>query len=239
VQHTVRPVGGRLFDAFESIRILNLPHRGDRRREMLAELAKFGLANDRRVSFFAGSMRTDSGPFASAGEHGCYLSHLALLKEAAAEGKTVLVLEDDCDFLPEAGSYALPEEWDVFYGGYTAEDPDDLDSSNIIGAHCMGYSPEAARAFASYLERLLLPGFEPDALAVARGNYEPGVNPPFDGAIVWFRRANPEMKTVFAQIAVQRSSRSDIASGTLLDRTMPVAASAARKAKNWLRKRAQ
>jgi len=228
-----------LFDAFESIKILNLPHRTDRRLEMLAELSKFGLADDERVSFFAGSMRTDPGPFASAGAHGCYLSHLALLNDPNSKGKTMLVLEDDCDFLPEAASFVLPDHWDIFYGGYSAEDPDDLESSNIIGAHCMGYSPRAADGFASYLEGLLRRDFEPDALAVARGNYEPGVNPPFDGAIVWFRRANPEMKTVFAQIAVQRSSRSDIASGTLLDRTLPAAASSARKAKNWLRKRAQ
>jgi len=239
VKHTLQPVGDNLFDAFESILILNLAHRSDRRREMLAELAKFGLADDDRVSFFEGSTKTDPGPFASAGEHGCYLSHLALLKAASAEGKPVLVLEDDCDFLPGAVDYILPGQWDIFYGGYTAEDPDDLDNSNMIGAHCMGYSPRAAKAFASYLETLLQPGFQPDPLAVARGNYTPGVNPPFDGAIVWFRRAHPEMRTVFAQIAVQRSSRSDIASGTLLDRTFPTAASAARKAKNWLRKRAQ
>lgn len=239
MQQRERPVGGSLFDAFESIRILNLPHRGDRRREMLAELAKFGLAGDDRVSFFAGSTKTDRGPFSSPGEHGCYLSHLALLKEASEARERVLVLEDDCDFLPQAAEYELPDEWDIFYGGYTAEEPDNLETSNMIGAHCMGYSPRAARAFAAYLEELLQPGFEPDALAVARGNYTPGVNPPFDGAIVWFRRAHPEMKTVFAQIAVQRSSRSDIAGGGLLDRTFPSAASAARKAKNWLRKRAQ
>jgi glycosyl transferase family 25 len=228
-----------LFGAFESIRILNLPQRSDRRREMLAELAKFGLADDERVKFFPGSTATEPGPFASAGEHGCYLSHLALLKQESAADRRVLVLEDDCDFLPEAAGYALPSEWDIFYGGYTAEDPDDLENSNIIGAHCMGYSPRAARALATYLEELLNPGFEPDALAVAKGHYRPGVNPPFDGAIVWFRRAHPELKTVFAQVAVQRSSRSDIASGTLLDRTMPAAASAMRKAKNWLRKRAR
>ena len=206
---------------------------------MLAELAKFGLADDERVSFFAGSTKSESGPFASAGEYGCYLSHLALLKDASRTGKSVLVLEDDCDFLPEAAGYALPPEWDVFYGGYTAEEPDKLETSNMIGAHCMGYSPRAASAFVTYLESLLQPGFEPDPLAVARGHYRPGVNPPFDGAIVWFRRAHPEMKTVFAQIAVQRSSRSDIAAGNVLDRTLPAAASAARKAKNWLRKRAQ
>lgn len=239
VQHTLQPVGGRLFDAFQAIRILNLPHRADRRREMLAELAKFGLADDDRVSFFAGSTRTDPGPFSSAGEHGCYLSHLGLLKAAGAAGERVLVLEDDCDFLPEAHDYFLPEKWDIFYGGYTAEEPDSLETSNMIGAHCMGYSPKAARALADYLETLLRPGFEPDALARSRGHYTPGVNPPFDGAIVWFRRAHPEMKTVFAQIAVQRSSRSDIAAGNLLDRTVPAAAAAARRAKNWLRKRAR
>ena len=232
-------MGGRLFDAFESIRILNLPHRTDRRREMLGELAKVGLADDPRVSFFAGSTVTEAGPFASAGEHGCYLSHLALLKDAGKDGKSVLVLEDDCDFLPQAAQYELPSDWDIFYGGYTAEDPGSLETSNIIGAHCMGYSSRAVSAFATYLEGLLQPGFEPDPVAVARGNFRPGLNPPFDGAIVWFRRAHPEMKTVFAQIAVQRSSRSDIATGNLLDRTVPAAASAARKAKNWLRKRAQ
>ena len=239
VKDTVPPVGEKLFDAFESIRILNLPHRSDRRREMRAELAKFGLADDNRVSFFAGSTVGDRGPFASVGEHGCYLSHLALLKEACVEGKRVLVLEDDCDFLPQAADYVLPSDWDIFYGGYTAEDPGNLETSNIIGAHCMGYSPRALNAFAAYLERLLQPGFEPDSLAVARGNYQPGLNPPFDGSIVWFRRAHPEMQTVFAQIAVQRSSRSDIAAGNLLDRTLPAAASAARRVKNWLRKRAQ
>jgi len=239
VQHKKHTVGGRLFDAFESIRILNLPHRIDRRREMLAELAKVGLADDERVSFFAGTTRTDPGPFSSAGEHGCYLSHLALLKDASASDERVLVLEDDCDFLPEAVDYELPDEWDIFYGGYTAEDPENLETSNMIGAHCMGYSPRAARDIAAYLEGLLEPGFRPDPIAVAQGNYQPGVNPPFDGAIVWFRRAHPEMKTIFAQIAVQRSSRSDIAAGNLLDRTVPAAASVARKAKNWLRKRAQ
>ena len=237
-QQTLRPAGGSLFEGFQSIRILNLPHRLDRRREILAELAKFGLAGDDRISFFAGSTPSEAGPFASSGEHGCYLSHLALLKEAGAHGQSVLVLEDDCDFRPEAAEYVLPDEWDIFYGGYTAEDPDDLENSNIMGAHCMGYSPRAARGLASYLEGLLKPGFEPDPLAVERGDYAPGANPPFDGAIVWFRRANPEMKAVFAQIAVQRSSRSDIAGGNVLDRTLPVAAAVARSTKNWLRRRA-
>jgi hypothetical protein len=225
------------FDAFQSIRILNLPHRSDRRSEMLAELRKFGLDRDPRLSFFAGSVASEKGSFETPGTHGCYMSHLALLKDAAAAGQRVLVLEDDCDFTPEARSYELPEDWDIFYGGYDADEPGDLQHSNIIGAHCMGYSPHAVKMLANYLEALLDPSFPPDAVAVARGHYQAGVKPPFDGAIVWFRRAHPELKTVFAQIAIQRSSRSDIADGNFLDRTVPSAAAMVRKAKNWVRRR--
>jgi glycosyl transferase, family 25 len=225
-----------LFDAFESIRILNLPHRTDRRREMLRELDKFGLGGDRRVSFFAGSVLHDRGAFSSPGTHGCFMSHLALLKDAAQADQRVLVLEDDCDFTAEARDYALPAEWDIFYGGYLADTPEDLHNSNIIGAHCMGYSPRAAKMLADYLEQLLGPDIAPDPVAAARGDYDPAIKPPFDGAIVWFRRAHPELKTVFAEVAVQRSSRSDIAGGNLLDRTLPAAAAGARKAKNWLRR---
>ena len=224
------------FEAFDTIQILNLPHRSDRRSEMLAELRKFGLDDDPRVSFFPGSIATGKGSFETPGTHGCYMSHLALLKTAAEAGRRVLVLEDDCDFTPEARGYDLPGDWDIFYGGYDAEDPDDLSTSNIIGAHCMGYSPRAAKMLAEYLEALLDPGFPPDPLAVARGHYSPGVKPPFDGAIVWFRRAHPELKTVFAQIAIQRSSRSDIAEGNFLDRNIPAVAAAARKTKNWVRR---
>lgn len=224
------------FDAFDSIRILNLPHRADRRAEMRRELGKFGLADDPRVSFFPGSMLAERGPFSAAGVHGCFRSHLALLKEVAETGGTVLVLEDDCDFTPEARDFELPDEWDVFYGGYLAENPSDLHNSNIIGAHCMGYSPRAAKALADYLDQVLDPDFPPDPTAVAQGGVDPGIKPPFDGAIVWFRRAHPEMKTVFAQVAVQRSSRSDIAGGTFLDRAAPPLAAAARKLKNLLRR---
>jgi glycosyl transferase family 25 len=225
------------FDAFESIRILNLPHRSDRRSEMLAELRKFGLDKDPRLSFYPGSVAREKGSFETPGTHGCYMSHLALLKDAAAAGKRVLVLEDDCDFTVEARAYELPQDWDIFYGGYDADDPDDLLNSNVIGAHCMGYSPRAVKMLADYLEALLDPDFPPDPVALARGHYSPGVKPPFDGAIVWFRRAHPELKTVFAQIAIQRSSRSDIAGGNFLDRNIPFAAVAARKAKNWVRRR--
>jgi glycosyl transferase family 25 len=220
------------FEAFDAIRILNLPHRADRRREMMQQLTRFGLADDPRVSFFEASVGTDAGPFLTRNVHGCFLSHLALLETAAKENERVLVLEDDCDFSPAAREYELPGEWDIFYGGYDAADPTDLENSNIIGAHCMGYSPQAAKRLAAYLRTLIEdPGFPADAKAASEPDFDPAVRPPFDGAIVWFRRANPDLKTIFAQIAVQRSSRSDITAGAL-DRSFPALASIARMAKN-------
>jgi glycosyl transferase, family 25 len=225
------------LDAFDSIRILNLPHRKDRRAEMAHELERMGVAGDPRVAFVDAIARDDPGPFGSVGAHGCFLSHLATLEEAASAGQRVLILEDDCDFAKEARSYELPADWDIFYGGYLASDPEDLANSDIIGAHCMGYSPTAAKALAGYLRSLLGdPHFKPDAKAAADPGFEPSIRPPFDGAIVWFRRANPELKTVFAQVAVQRSSRSDIAGGRFLDRIAPGAMSAARQFKNGIRK---
>lgn len=220
------------FDAFDSIRILNLPHRADRRREMMEELARLGLADDPRVSFFEASVGRDAGPFLTRNVHGCFLSHLALLETAAKAGEHVLVLEDDCDFNSSAKDHELPREWDIFYGGYEADDPSDLENSNIIGAHCMGYSPRAAKRLAAYLRALLEdPAFPADPKAVREPDFDPAIRPPFDGAIVWFRRANRDLRTSFAQIAVQRSSRSDITAGAL-DRAFPGLASIARKAKN-------
>jgi Glycosyltransferase involved in LPS biosynthesis len=220
------------FDAFDSIRILNLPHRADRRREMMEELTKLGLAEDPRVSFFEASVGSDAGPFLTRNVHGCFLSHLALLETAAKAGERVLVLEDDCDFNSAARDYELPADWDIFYGGYEADDPSDLENSNIIGAHCMGYTPQAARRLAAYLRTLLEdPTFPADGKAAREPDFDPAIRPPFDGAIVWFRRANRDLKTSFAQIAVQRSSRSDI-TASALDRSFPGLASIARKAKN-------
>jgi glycosyl transferase family 25 len=225
-----------LFDAFDSIRILNLPHRADRRREMIQELTKLGLAEDPRVSFFQASVGRDAGPFLTKNVHGCFLSHLALLETAAKAGERVLVLEDDCDFNSSARDYEMPEDWDIFYGGYAAEDPTDLENSNIIGAHCMGYSPQAAKRLAAYLRALLEdPTFPADAKAARERDFDPTIRPPFDGAIVWFRRANRDLKTSFAQIAVQRSSRSDITAGAL-DRSFPAIAAIARRTKNAAKK---
>ena len=200
------------FTPYDRIEIINLPHRKDRRREMMAQLRKVGLENDPRVQFFPAISPQETGIFSRRGYLGSFLSHLELLKKAAASGKSILILEDDCDFIvPDALEYRMPEGVDVFYGGYLiASNPDDPADSDIIGAHFMGFSARAAKAAAEYLTAFLEPDFPPDPRAAAMPDYNHAIRPPIDGAYVWFRRAHPELITVFAMLSDQRASRTDI-----------------------------
>ncbi len=126
------------------------------------------------------------------------------MRKAAADGTSVLILEDDCDFTNALADYDFGSGWDIFYGGYYAADPDDLAHSDIVGAHMMGFTAQAARAIVAYLDAL---------------KYE-GIHPPIDAAYVWFRRAYPDVVTRFAEppLGIQRSSRSDIADVRFFDR---------------------
>jgi glycosyl transferase family 25 len=201
-----------LFDRFDRIRIVSLPNRVDRRREMAWQLRKVGLENDPRVEFFDALRMDDPGPFLKAGSHGCFLSHLQILRESARANKSVLILQDDCDFLPGIAEYELPK-CDVFYGGYSLIHPGNPHESDIIGAHFMGFSAEAARKAVQYLQDYLSPTFQPDKRASEQPDFNPRLRPPIDGAFVWFRRAHPELKTEFAMLSRQRSSKSDVSPG--------------------------
>ena len=185
------------FDHFDLIRIVNLPERADRRREMNRELSKIGLRDDPRVRYFAAIRPEARHDFTSIGARGVYESHKQLLREATEQNKSVLILEDDCSFRRDASDYVSDGKWDIFYGGYYATSPDDLVHSDIIGAHMMGFSKEGARRVSNYFKAL---------------EYE-GTHPPIDAAYVWFRRAFPAVSTEFAipPMAHQRSSKSDIA----------------------------
>ena len=216
-----------IFDQFDRIRIINLAHRADRRREMTAELAGLGIAIDGdRVRFVEACAPSDTGDFYSRGAHGCYLSHLSILEEK--EG-SVLILEDDCDFTPAIRTFKA-REFDIFYGGYDAKDPTDLMNSDIIGSHMMGYSAEGARRAAMYFRQILDPA--------SRNFVAP---PPIDGANIWFRRAFPDIRTVFAvpPVAYQRPSRTDVAEPKLFDK-LPIVRSImtlGRRIKRWMRRK--
>lgn len=208
-----------IFAEFDAIRIINLPYRTDRAADMKGQLRRVGLAEDPRVAFFPAIAPKEAGLFTSRGAYGGCLSYRALVRAAAEAKQSLLVLEDDCDFLlPAIADYRPPAEWDVFYGGYVASDPDDVEGSDIIGAHCMGFSPRAAAIAADYLARYMEPGFAGDPRARTEPGYDPDVRAPTDGALVWMRRAHPELKTEFAQLAIQRASRTDIGPQRFFDR---------------------
>lgn len=190
-----------IFAAFDRVIVISLPERKDRRRVMERQ----GFA----FEYFNAIRPADKGQFATVGFRGSYLSHLAVL----SHGGSVLILEDDCTFT--ASDYRVPVGTDIFYGGYEhASDPNNLHDSNIIGAHCMGFSARAAKLASSYLSGLLDGTISPDPRAVAEGGVNPGILPPIDGAYVWFRRAHPELVTVFRKISKQwPPSRSDCTPG--------------------------
>jgi glycosyl transferase, family 25 len=208
-----------LFAAFDRIRIVNLASRTDRRAEMEGQLVRVGLDTDPRTEFFAALSFDQPGPFRRTGSHGAFQSHLALLRGAAEAGESILILQDDCDFLlPQISDYRLPDQWDIFYGGYHASNPANLAESDIVGAHFMGFSPRAVRVAVDYLTLYLEPDFVPDTRAAADPAFDPAIRPPIDGAFVWLRRAHPELITVFEMLGVQRASRTDIGDKRFFDR---------------------
>ena len=74
-----RRVRSILSDGFEhETFVINLPYRTDRRSEMQRELSRIGW----NAQFFPAIRPASAGSFSSIGAHGCFLSHLAVLKAA-------------------------------------------------------------------------------------------------------------------------------------------------------------
>ncbi len=185
---------------YEQIIIINLEKRADRRTEMRRELARVGLDGDPRVRFFPAIEASDPGRWKSNGEHGCFMSHYAVVQEAARSGESLLLLEDDCDFTDAARTSDWGKGFDVFYGGYWVPDFSDPQGGIVQGAHCMGFSSRALPLLAQLFDDVLMAEKSP---------------PPADGIYVDLRRRHENLTTEFAlpQIAVQRQSASDITPG--------------------------
>ena len=82
--------------------------------------------------------------------------------------------------------------------------------------------PRAAKSAAEYLTAYLEPDFKPDPRAASEPGFNPAIKPPIDGAFVWFRRARPDLVTVFADLGYQRSSRTDVGAKKWFDRIIGV-----------------
>ena len=209
---------------FERIYVLNLAERADRRREVEVQLRRFGLSlGVEPVRLFRAIRPAEARPFPSIGARGCFMSHLGMLREAARDGLgSVLILEDDVDFAPDAEARlpALLEalrrhDWSIFYGGYelhgepatdVTEPVDGLrevsSATTIRLCHFIALRGAAIAEAARFLEAV-----------AGRPPGDPAGGPMHvDGAYSWLRHTRPGLRTWIAvpQMGHQRSSRTDI-----------------------------
>jgi glycosyl transferase, family 25 len=229
-----------VFEKFENIFVVNLESRKDRRRETERELARIGVSN---AKFFRAIQPVSSAKFGSIGEHGCFMSHLTILKDCIGS-KNVLVLEDDIcfsqNFTEQAQLFnSLPTDWEVFYGGYgqLATQGGKIAGNGLIevnrtaefiGTHFYAVNGLAisrlAKAYDVFLTR-------------DRGHLEGGPMP-VDGAMnVARRQLNLRTFITIPPLATQRSSRTDVGNRKWFDNT-PIVRSAVdvvRGIKNRLR----
>jgi glycosyl transferase family 25 len=238
----------RLFASFDRLYVLNLPERADRRAEMAGELARIGTGfGDRRVRLFPAIRPERADGFAGVGAHGCFLSHLAILREARDLGcHAILLLEDDCDFardietlLPPALDMIDRRGFAIFHGGYELPggggggvaatpliraDP----ATPVRTTHFVGFGRAAITGLVPYLEAML---------GRAPGSAEGGPMH-VDGAYGWFRASRPDLATWLAnpRLGHQRPSRTDVAAPGPIDRLPAALERALRRAKRrWWR----
>ena len=216
-----------IFDHYDRIRIVNLPERQDRREETDQELQRIGWRSHPKIDYFPALRMSDPGPFLRVGSHGNFLGQLQILEDALAAQQTVLIMEDDCRFLPAISTFTPASDTDILYGGFEwASMPENLPDADIIGSHCMGFSLPAIERLVPFLKSLLDLSTQIDP-AIVRSEFNPQIRPPIDGAYVWFRRYNPDLKTEFASVACQRSSATDVGDRRWFD-NYPVTRSIAR-----------
>jgi hypothetical protein len=213
---------------FSRCEIVNLPQRTDRRREMDAELARFSLhADGRRLRYFPAIRPDHAGDFPSLGARGCFLSHLAIIDAAIADGlPDVLVMEDDLAFAPLLAHFPASAceqlalgDWDFAYFGHVH--PVGASHSGRVPALQPSTEPLATTHFYALNGRILRPLREHLAACLTRPSGHPLGSPMHvDGAYSLFRAAHPGCVTLIAtpSLGHQRSSRSDIFANKWYDR---------------------
>ena len=222
-----------LLEVFQKIYVINLASRADRRREMEAQLQRIGLSlRSEGVELFEAVRPQDKGDFPSIGSRGCFMSHLGVLRKAAAGGlDRILIIEDDLNFVDDIerrlGAVAgrlRENDWAMFYGGYRLEEGAPVatgstmlvvPSDQSIGtSHFIGIAGTAIEPLVSYLQ----------AQSQRKAGDAAGGPMHVDGSYSWFRRAHPELLTLLAvpELGYQRSSRTDVHDLRWFDRTWGV-----------------
>lgn len=246
-----------MLEYFDQIYIINLASRQDRLMEMQAEFHRVGIDfNHRKIRVFTAIKPESHEGWPTAGTKGCYLSHLGVLKDAKNHNyERILILEDDVSFtqyfdilMRETITQLKNHPWNIFYGGYRIEDPAQdaivdaykhsqsvaknlflsLPETEIFCLHFVALTQPTVTNLVDYLEKIMQkPMGDPT-----------GGRMHVDGAYNWFRKEHPEIATLmsYPQLAVQRSSRTDIHELKWFDELplFKTATSAVRKIKNQL-----
>ena len=127
-------------DYFDKLICINLDKRKDRLQESWKQWSANNLIVERMSAVEGNPMEwrhvrdRDAGINAIkksswTGAAGCMASHVNIWKRAKAEGwKNVLIIEDDCDFIPDLQNKfnelikEVPADWDMLYFGGLHED---------------------------------------------------------------------------------------------------------------------
>lgn len=208
----------QLFDSFEDKYVISLASRPDRRKRVKDSLKLLGIDFEAAgIRWFDGLVFSEAAGFPGIGVRGCFNSHFALMRQCAANGRPMLVMEDDIDFdastladFRHAGTLTGRDDWDLVYLGYL--DPVSPPSGNglarydgrTIGGHFYAVQPGFAAAMAEFMASCLTrPPGHPDGGPMYR-----------DAAFNFYRQHNPDSDMWLAtpSLAGQFSSRSDLSS---------------------------
>ena len=199
--------------------VINLARRRDRRIATEQELSRIGWS----AKFFSAIEPKNAGNFPSIGVRGCFLSHLAVLKDAKENGsERLIILEDDIKFVPNfvkrwqlAVEALASEPWSIFYAGHSLNNLARGLSllpplTPVLCAHFMMINGNAIPQLIDGLETILS---RPAGHALGGPMH-------VDGAYSTIRMQNRELRTYAYSpvLGYQRPSRSDIADSKWLDR---------------------
>ena len=226
-----------LFNWFDQVYIVNLPHRDDRRAETIAEFARVGMTipND-RIRFFKASRPAEKGEFPSVGSLGNFLSQTRILADARDRGLTrVLICEDDLhlndDLPPNTVADVLRDlretDWSIAALGYLEPYDPPAGHSGLSDWHAgtrgtQFWAIQGAETIAGFHDYL-------EAVRARPSGHPKGGSMFFDGAFNMVRTQVPGITFRIATpcLAGQRASRTDIHALRVYDRIEPLRSIAA------------
>ncbi len=209
----------KIQDFFDSIYIVNLIERKDRRDQIVKELEKINIyLTPGKVELFSAVKPTEAKGFETSGTRGCFLSHLEILKIAQEKGlSNILVIEDDLmisekflDVQDRLMNQLQCSDWGFVYFGHIENLSGDTfcqlqsypAAKGIQTSHFYGINSTVFNPLISFMDSLQ-----------ERAPADPLGGPMhLDGAYSFFRANNPKILTLIScpNLGSQRSSRSDV-----------------------------